>query len=761
MGLILVLLLLGTVAAFLRASSAGRRADRLEHQVTVLEQRLATLEAHAVPPRSGPADAQAAPIDAAPAAAAVVEKQPAGPARLPVASRPVAVPKPPRVADETRGVDLEAMIGGRWLLFAGVAAIVLGMSYFVKFAFDNGWISEPLRVAAGAAIGILLVGSGIRFSARGLALFGQALAGAGTVLLYVSIYAALHFYALIGETPAFVLMVLVTAGAAWLSDRQRSQPLAALALVGGFATPLLVGGERDTQVVLFTYMGILIAGAAALGRRHDWPLLGAASYVCTFLLVIAWFFSSYEPQHWLRTELFLTVYVALFGYMLATALRAASHREDPPPASALPPAHTGVRRTSRAAVGKPQLAVAVLATAPVTYHLASVILLFQHPAAWLVYAVVATLAGLMVAHRMRSGAIRVLVLPGVGLPMIGWLDSLSDPRWYVPGVMTVFALYALHLAAHWEAGGDERGPKAQFVSVVYGQLNGLLLAFSLYVFLEDRYASLNPWMTAGLSAWNAVVAVIAHSRAKRLALQFTVLSATLGAIAFVLAFDGPAVAFGWAAEGVFVAWLAMRERSRTLAAGSAALILLGALQLGNLLSMPLPAAEAPLLNPRALAAALVIAMLAWLAWRIRDDEAREVRDQARTAVIVLANLLALALVSADLRAYFAQRALDASIGGEARAAADASLAEQVALSVTWALYAVGLVFVGIRRRFAPARYLAIGLFGVVVAKVLVHDIAGLDRLYRMLSVLGVGVLLLVASYLYQKMAADLRSRNAS
>ena len=89
-----------------------------------------------------------------------------------------------------------------------------------------------------------------------------------------------------------------------------------------------------------------------------------------------------------------------------------------------------------------------------------------------------------------------------------------------------------------------------------------------------------------------------------------------------------------------------------------------------------------------------------------------------------------------------------------RAAADARRMEQVALSVTWALYAVVLVFVGIRRRFAPARYLAIGLFAIVVVKLLYFDIAGLDRLYRMLSVLGVGILLLVASYLYQRMAAD-------
>jgi uncharacterized membrane protein len=157
-------------------------------------------------------------------------------------------------------------------------------------------------------------------------------------------------------------------------------------------------------------------------------------------------------------------------------------------------------------------------------------------------------------------------------------------------------------------------------------------------------------------------------------------------------------------------------------------------------------------NPRALATLLAIGGLAWLAWRIRHDSAGEVRNEVRTTLIVLANLVALGFVSAEIHAFFAQRAFGASAGGELRAVADAGLMEQVTLSVTWALYAVVLVFVGIRRRFAPARYLAISLFAVVVVKVLYFDIAGLDRVYRMLSVLGVGILLLVASYLYQRRA---------
>ena len=700
------------ILSFVRARRALRTAAAALRRVEALEALVAQLR-----PASTPAAADAPPgetagtVDTAPPASFVVT----GTTPVPAPTAAPAAPSPERR-------DLEQQIGSRWLLYAGIAAVVLGMSYFVKFAFDNGWISEPLRVTAGLATGLLLVAAGMRFWSRGLAVFGQALAGGGIVVLYVSIYAALHFYGLLAPAPAFGLMVLVTAGAAWLADRQRSQSMAALALIGGFATPALIGG-RGSQTVLFTYIAILISGSAVLARRHLWPLLSAVSYLCTFMVVVAWSFSSYEPGDWLRTELFLTFYAIVFAYLLGELLASSD---------------TSLSR---------QLAATVLVTAPLAYHLASVILLNGHPAAWLIYVILATAAGLVVSRRTGAAWLPVAVLVLVSLPALVWLNGLHQPRWYTAAVVAMFVIYALHLLAQWEAEGWARDGALPFVEMAHTQLNGLLLPLALYLFLDTRFAAWNPWMTGALAAWNAGLAAAARQRGSRLSLQFVALAATLTAATVVLAFDGPAVAAGWAAEGVFVGWLALRERNRPLAAGSAILIAMGSSQLARLLGTPLPIGETPLLNGRALAAAIIVALLAWLAWRMRSDDAAAVRGRARDAVVVLANLLALVMLSAEIHAYFDHWAADASVGGEARAA---GLAGQLALSVTWALYAVGLIAAGIRRSYAPARYLAIALFGVTIGKVLLQDIAGLDRFHRMLSVLGVGVLLLLGSYLYQR-----------
>lgn len=657
---------------------------------------------------SRPAESSVAPAVAEPVASGS-EPEPAPPAS----------PTPPRTSLPLHDrLDLEQQIGSRWLLYAGIAAVVLGSSYFVKFAFDSGWISEPLRVAFGILAGLAMIVAGLRFHTRGLPAFGQALAAGGIVILYLSVYAAVHFYNLISPAVAFGSMVAVTAGGVWMADRQRAQPLAMLALIGGFGTPLLIGG-RGSAIILLSYLAILVLGSAWLARRHAWPLLSVVNYLGLLVVLLVWAEASYEPGDWLRTELFLSFYVIILAWLLKGLL--------PPKDRPLPA----------------QVAATVLLSAPLAYHVASIALLNDHPAAWLLYLVLATVAGLLVSQRARADWLRVVVLVLIGVPAAVWLNELRQPAWYAAAMATMVLLYGLHLAAQWEATDDEGG-RLPTAAIVHAQLNGLLLPAALYVFLDERMAVWNPWMTGGLAAANAALAVAARRRTPSLSLQFVVLSATLAAATIVLAFDGPVIAVAWAAEGAFVGWLALRERSRVLATASAILLAFGSVRFALLMAEPLPVGETPLLNVRVLAAVLMLGTLTWLASRIRSLGGAL---RARDAVIVLANLVAVLTLSAEIVNWFDQRALftDEGAGGGA-----ATLAGQMALSVAWALYAVGLIAAGIRRAYAPARYLGILFFAVTILKVLGSDLAGLDRFHRMLSVLGVGVLLLLGSYLYQR-----------
>ncbi|MGB4214220.1 MAG: DUF2339 domain-containing protein, partial [Dethiobacteria bacterium] len=68
----------------------------------------------------------------------------------------------------------------------------------------------------------------------------------------------------------------------------------------------------------------------------------------------------------------------------------------------------------------------------------------------------------------------------------------------------------------------------------------------------------------------------------------------------------------------------------------------------------------------------------------------------------------------------------------------------------WALYAAVLMAFGFIRRQPPLRYAAIALFGLTLAKVILYDLSFLKLVYRIISLVALGLILLIVSYLYQR-----------
>lgn len=85
-----------------------------------------------------------------------------------------------------------------------------------------------------------------------------------------------------------------------------------------------------------------------------------------------------------------------------------------------------------------------------------------------------------------------------------------------------------------------------------------------------------------------------------------------------------------------------------------------------------------------------------------------------------------------------------------RAAADWAVS---AITIWWAVCALGLILYGMRRRVAPHRYLGLLLFGLAAFKVLFIDSAELSGLARIAAFMGTGALMLTLSFVYMKAAA--------
>ena len=174
--------------------------------------------------------------------------------------------------------DWEWLLGGNWLARIGVVALILGVGFFLKLAFDNDWIGETGRVVLGILGGIALVALG-EFSQRRYPAWAQALTGGGIAILYLSLYAAFSFYQLLDTLPTFGFMFLVTITASALALRYESVAIAVLGIMGGFATPLMLWEELPDQRILLGYVLVLDLGVLALATFRTWrwfTLLGLA-----------------------------------------------------------------------------------------------------------------------------------------------------------------------------------------------------------------------------------------------------------------------------------------------------------------------------------------------------------------------------------------------------------------------------------------------------------------------------------------------------
>jgi uncharacterized membrane protein len=213
-------------------------------------------------------------------------------------------PKPPMEFEERIGANLFAKIG--------IIALVLGVSFFLKYAFENNWINEAGRVIIGIVSGFVLLGIGGK-TIRKYETYGQVVLGGGLTVLYLSVYAAFNFYSLISNVPAFIFMAMITAGGIALSLKYESVGLIGFSLIGGFATPFLISSGTNQQVQLFSYILILDLAIFFISYLRKWRELNLIGFIGTSLIYIYWYGNYYSEDQLLSTFVFLLLFFIIYS----------------------------------------------------------------------------------------------------------------------------------------------------------------------------------------------------------------------------------------------------------------------------------------------------------------------------------------------------------------------------------------------------------------------------------------------------------------
>ena len=278
---------------------------RLSARVDALEREVAQLKSGVVAaaPPTPPATAAPAP--------ALAQTPPAAPARVPA-------PAPKR--------DVESIVGGRGLLYVGAFLIVVGVAWFLQIAFSRGWIGPSIRVAMGVIAGAALIAAGTAFRKRLHPGFADVLVGMGGALEYLALFAAGTLFSLMPLPAVFVGTIVVTATLCVLAYTGNRQPLSHLGVVGGVISPLLLGSSTSNDVMLFTYLSVLSAGAIALGELRGWravPIVALAGSAFYWLVLS---FSTEQTSTYTLTVR-ITIAVVLYAVFASTTVIAWARRE--------------------------------------------------------------------------------------------------------------------------------------------------------------------------------------------------------------------------------------------------------------------------------------------------------------------------------------------------------------------------------------------------------------------------------------------------
>ena len=349
-----------------------------------------------------------------------------------------------------------------------------------------------------------------------------------------------------------------------------------------------------------------------------------------------------------------------------------------------------------------------------------------------------------------------------------WFEFYSDEQvlrtaLFVGCFFLIFAL-APRLVETREQDGGHLNVWDSLALVIVPVANAALGFLAYYAMLDRPEADwAQPWLAVAFAAFYLLLLRLpAQGRLKASSELLSALHLSAAVVFLTIAIplkaSGRWITIGWLVEGAALLWVAVRTRMRLLRALAVLCLVLG---LGALVTINPSAAATPIFNQRFGAYCVAIAVFAFAAWLAAPEPADPagetlVSSPALAALAVLAvNALILVAVSLEIHSYwwFLRWRGDWNLFENHRIDA------QFTYSAWFMLFGAILLAVGFWRRSAFLRWQALLLIAVSIGKVFLVDMSELSQGYRILSFLGLGVLLLGVSYIYQRDLLNLRGQH--
>lgn len=639
-------------------------------------------------------------------------------------------------------MEFESFFTSNLLNKVGVLALIIGMGFFLTYTFDQSWVSPVVKVLTSTLFAVLFLFGAAWFNkTETYKVFVQGIAGAGIAVFYLSIFAAYSYYHLFNYPIAFVLMLATATIAFHQALKYNSVATAVLGLVGGFVTPFMMSKGGGNAVDLLTYLLFLNIWTVALAyKKPEWKAVENLGLFATYISYFMLQGSSYYSENWGIAVLFLTliwaIYLGLDISKIERKIKTFSLEGNFLNVANGLIFYSGIyfllnyNNHDSVSFATALIALAYLVIGLKVYYKYDRLddYLKQN-----IYAFVSLVA--IATNLSTEGFIKAIVFALEARLLLYFGTQFQKPYiWKASSALFSFAIVALMFNSEL---------------YTYAAIQNFTPVFNLRFLTFMTIIGLSLYCIQTLKTVKESEGLIAFYRYCWTTLLFVLFSIEVGDFMTKIASGTPALSFNKSMIQVII-W--MSYSTRLLVNGLKLNIrpfkvigILGttiavcSLLIHGISFHPTESFN-PIFNLRFVAFALTASGLMYVSKQLK---ALNMSESGQKFLDYTWGLMLFGLVNFEINDYFDK------VGGLENA-------KQLVISGGWLIYSIIAMYFGILKRIKPLRYIALWVLGVTVLKVFIYDLSFLDQLGRVISFMGLGVILLALSFFYQKYSVQIK-----
>lgn len=225
--------------------------------------------------------------------------------------------------------NFEENLGFKWFSRIGILALVLGVAFFIKYAFDNNLISYLHRIILGVAGGLLMIIGGeiLAYKKENYKEWAKRIVAGGFAITYFAVYSAYHFTNYRAATGIslsldIILLSIVVIGGVLIAIKDDSKVFAGSAFLLGFLTAFLGNSIENLTLV---YGLLLSIGLLVVTLYKKWFILGIGGVFATYALYVSWYDQSANMENFTFASIFLISYFTSYAIQTLAAKEEDTH----------------------------------------------------------------------------------------------------------------------------------------------------------------------------------------------------------------------------------------------------------------------------------------------------------------------------------------------------------------------------------------------------------------------------------------------------